>query len=118
MAVKVSSVRIDSNATAAAAVINQNLSSAVGAMANAILQTSKMVTPMKSGRLRYSGQVTGYGLEREISYNTPYAAYQERGMRLDGTHVVRRYTTPGTGSHYLEKTAEAIVQKGIQPYIK
>lgn len=118
MAVKVSRVRIDSKATATVAVINQNLSSAVGAMANAILATSKMVTPMKSGKLRYSGQVTGYGLQRDISYNTAYAAYQERGMRADGSHVVRHYTTPGTGAHYLEKTAEKIVQKGIQPYIK
>jgi len=117
MAVKVSSVRIDSNILANKAAIDQNLSAAIYNMANAILQTSRMVAPMKTGRLRYSGQVTGYGLEREISYNTPYAAYQERGMRKDGSHVVRRYTTAGTGAHYLEKTAEAIVQKGIQPYL-
>lgn len=31
-----------------------------------------------------------------------YAAYQERGMRKDGTHVVRRYSTPGTGKNWFQ----------------
>ena len=117
---RVSSVRVDSNATATAAIINRNLSSAIGAMAIAILATSRMKAPLKSGALRYSGQVTGSGLTKNISYGSgrvPYAAYQERGMRKDGSHKVRHYTTPGTGAHYLEEAAEKIVQKGIKPYL-
>lgn len=31
-----------------------------------------------------------------------YAAYQERGMRADGTHVVKKYTTPGTGKGWFQ----------------
>ena len=29
-----------------------------------------------------------------ITYQSPYAHYQYKGMREDGTHVVRNYTTP------------------------
>lgn len=29
-----------------------------------------------------------------ITYESPYAHYQYKGMRKDGTHVVRNYTTP------------------------
>ena len=29
-----------------------------------------------------------------ITYESSYAEYQYRGMREDGTHVVRNYTTP------------------------
>lgn len=32
-----------------------------------------------------------------VTANKEYAAYQERGARRDGTHRVRRYSTPGTG---------------------
>lgn len=117
---KVSSVRINSNATATVAVINRNLSAAVGAMANAILATSRMTAPLKTGALRYSGQVKGGGLQRDITYGSgrvPYAAYQERGARADGSHVVRHYTTPGTGKDFLKNAGEAIVKKGIKPYL-
>ena len=29
-----------------------------------------------------------------ITYQSPYAEYQYKGMRKDGTHVVKNYTTP------------------------
>lgn len=41
-----------------------------------------------------------------IEWMAPYAAYQERGKRLDGTHVVRHYTTPGTGKEFAKKSVE------------
>lgn len=31
-----------------------------------------------------------------------YAAYQERGSRADGTNVVKKYTTPGTGKGFFQ----------------
>ena len=31
-----------------------------------------------------------------------YAAFQERGSRFDGSHVVRHYTTPGTGKGWFQ----------------
>lgn len=35
-----------------------------------------------------------------------YAGYQWYGMRIDGTHVVEHYTTPGTGKAWVD-TARA-----------
>jgi len=35
-----------------------------------------------------------------ITYESPYALYQYYGMRDDGTHVVKNYTTPGTGPYW------------------
>lgn len=35
-----------------------------------------------------------------ITYESPYARYQYHGMREDGSHVVKHYTTPGTGPYW------------------
>lgn len=35
-----------------------------------------------------------------ITYEVPYARYQYYGMREDGSHVVKHYTTPGTGPYW------------------
>ena len=37
-----------------------------------------------------------------------YAQYQERGMRRDGSRVVRKYTTPGTGRHFVKNAVDQI----------
>lgn len=42
-----------------------------------------------------------------ITYEMPYAEYQYRGMRADGTRVVTNYTTPGTGSYWDKKMVTA-----------
>lgn len=113
-------VKIDSKATAVEAMIKQNLTSAVSAMATAVLSTARMKAPKKDNHLRSSASVRGSGLQRDVVFGSmavPYAAYQERGMRADGSHKVRHYTTPGTGAHYLEEAGDAIVKKGIQAYI-
>ena len=55
-----------------------------------------------------------------ITYASPYASYQYRGMRKDGTHVVKRYTTPGTGPRWDERMKSAEIQdveKELQAYI-
>lgn len=36
----------------------------------------------------------------KIIYESPYARYQYHGMREDGSHVVKHYTTPGTGPYW------------------
>lgn len=114
--------KIDSKATAVEAMIRQNLTSAVGAMANAILSTSRMKAPKKDNHLRSSATVRGSGLQRDIVYGQGlaaygkgfnYAAYQENKEKTARSH----YTTPGTGPHFLEESGEAIVKKGIQVYI-
>lgn len=43
---------------------------------------------------------------RDLVWSNVYAAYQWYGMRVDGTHVVENYTTPGTGKAWVD-TAKA-----------
>ena len=59
-------------------------------------------TPMKEGALRtnVTRVVTPETYSGTIIWRQPYASYQERGHRWDGTHWVRNYTTPGTNCHY------------------
>jgi hypothetical protein len=37
-----------------------------------------------------------------------WASYQERGMRADGSHVVRKYTEPGTGKGFLQAAINTV----------
>lgn len=46
-----------------------------------------------------------------------YAAYQERGMRADGTHRVRHYTTGGTSSGFFRRAIDKVIQ-GRQHYLQ
>ena len=94
-------------------------------MAQAVLARSLITVPrsasLTGGSLTNTGRVEGEGLEREVIYGDEahrYAAYQERGERFDGTHKVRNYTTPGTGSKYLLNAFESVLNEGIGSYIK
>ena len=53
-----------------------------------------------------------------ITYEMPYARYQYYGMRDDGTHVVRNYTTPNTCPYWDRKMVSAdmpsIIKKAQQ----
>ena len=52
--------------------------------------------PMDEGNLR-----TIVSIETSsITYEMPYARYQYYGIREDGTHKVKHYTTPGTSSYW------------------
>ena len=51
--------------------------------------------PKNEGILRH------YKLEGNcVVYDTPYARYQYYGVREDGTHQVKHYTTKGTGPYW------------------
>lgn len=55
-----------------------------------------------------------------ITYESPYAKYQYYGMRNDGTHVVKNYTTPGTGKYWDKRMVSAEMQdvvKEVQDYV-
>lgn len=52
--------------------------------------------PKDEGNLRTNVDVA----TSTITYESPYASYQYYGVRADGTHVVRNYTTPGTGTYW------------------
>ena len=55
-----------------------------------------------------------------ITYESPYARYQYYGVREDGTHQVRNYTTPGTGTYWDKRMVSAEMQdviKEVQNYV-
>lgn len=57
--------------------------------------------------LRDIGRIekTGNG-DRDLVWSNVYAGYQWYGQRIDGSHVVKNYTTPGTGSHWVDRAGE------------
>ena len=55
-----------------------------------------------------------------ITYESPYARYQYYGVREDGTHEVKNYTTPGTGPYWDKRMVSAEMQdvtEEVQNYI-
>lgn len=107
------------------AVEQQNLTNALEAMADAIMKNAKVKAPKLKGPLRNSSHINRLSpTSREIVFNATgkngqsYAMYQERGMRADGSHVVRHYTTAGTQAHYLQESGDQIVKQGIGVYKK
>lgn len=96
----------------------KQMSVAIDRMSNDILTLAKIRVPFRSGNLQDQGKVEILGqLHHRVRFDEDYAAYQERGMRKDGSHVVRQYTTPGTGKHFLSKAGKDTVLKAVQ-YIR
>lgn len=53
-----------------------------------------------------------------ITWNVPYASYQERGKRFDGSHIVKHYTTPGTGPWFAKNAVKKVVTaRNIKKYL-
>ena len=71
-------------------------------------RTSLPKTPMFSSQLRrdVTKTVVPETYTGTIIWKVPYASYQERGMRADGSHVVRKYTTPGTGKDFAKNAVK------------
>lgn len=63
---------------------------------NACYRYMDKYVPMDEGNLR---TVVTIG-SNYIDYEMPYAHYQYVGMREDGSHVVKNYTTAGTGTYW------------------
>jgi len=56
-----------------------------------------------------------------ITYESNYARYQYYGVREDGTHQVKNYTTPGTGPYWDKRMVSAEMKnvvKEVQDYVK
>lgn len=117
------SVTVKDNSEAVLRLVEQNVSSALNAMATATVQRAKMLAPMSnketSGNLRDSGRVESEGtLDKAAVFGNsvvPYARYQEFGG--DGRRVVRNYTTPGTQAHYLQDAGESVAKEGLKKYL-
>lgn len=73
--------------------------------------------PKDEGNLRLNVSLTA----DSITYESPYAKYQYRGMREDGSRAVKNYTTPGTGPYWDKRMVSAEikdVEKEVQDYAR
>lgn len=98
---------------------------AAAALAEQMMQDSINKIPKQEGTLRDIGRIDKVDTGgRDLVWSNVYAAYQWYGMRVDGTHVVKNYTTPGTGKMWVEaaraergetwqKVAQNAFEKGL-----
>ena len=97
-------------------------SRALNRVAERLLTIMRDVTPLDEATLRASGHVeheaTPTHLEAQITFATPYAAYQHEGRRADGSHKVRHYSHAGTGTKYVERPLKEHGAKMIVAEIK
>lgn len=94
--------------------INQARGVAAYALAEQMLADSEQYVPysggssQSAGNLRESGRVEkGESGRFYLVWDTVYALYQWFGVRADGSHRVRKYTTPGTGTQWVDKAKAA-----------
>ena len=66
--------------------------------------------PRRDGNLRTIVYLTNHS----ITYQSPYARYQYYGIRGDGTHKVKHYTTPGTGPYWDKRMISADINKVVK----
>lgn len=98
-----------------------SMDNAIGKMAKDVKQIASIrvpylsgdlqasIKPVKKAMMHHRVEVGGGGIN--------YAHYQEAGQRKDGSHRVRKYSTPGTGKHFLKDAGES-VEKNVINYIK
>jgi hypothetical protein len=84
------------------------------ALAEQMLADSEKFVPYSAGSIQSAGHLRERGhLEPGESgrlylvWDTVYALYQWFGVRADGTHKVSKYTTPGTGTQWVDKARAA-----------
>ena len=98
--------------------IKSNVRIANRRMLEDIHHTANPVTPMDTSQLRRNvfKRILSNG-DGEIEWKEEYSGYQEAGRRADGTHIVKHYTTPGTGAHYAEKSVDKILDAVEKYYL-
>jgi hypothetical protein len=86
---------------------------AMYAVAEQMLADSEKFVPYSGGSIQSAGGLRESGKVVKgddgcfyLVYDSVYALYQWFGVRADGTHRVRHYTTAGTGKQWIE-TARA-----------
>lgn len=76
---------------------------ALGSMAQDVEMMAAFKVPVDTGALaRYIRKLRISARHWKVTVNKDYAEYQERGSRADGSYRVRRYSRPGSGTHFLE----------------
>jgi hypothetical protein len=95
------------------------LDTSLGRMAKDIEILAKARAPYKTGQLTKIGEsVRITNRHHTVRFDEDYAAYQERGSRIDGTHQVRRYTTPSTGKNFLKDAGKQIAEQATHYFIQ
>ena len=91
-------------------VVNNASETATYALAEQMLQDSEKFVPYSGGSVQSAGNLRerGHVVKGEsgvmyLVWDTVYALYQWFGVRRDGSHPVKHYTTPGTGKLWVEK---------------
>lgn len=90
-------------------IMGQASDRAMYALAEQMLADSERFVPYSAGSIQSAGNLRESGKvvkgENGVFYlvwDTVYALYQWYGVRADGSHKVRNYTTPGTGKQWVE----------------
>lgn len=73
-------------------------------MANNTVRVANPTTPVRSGRFKRSAHTKSLGEGAAAAYwPGAMAQFLNRGSRRDGTHRIKRWTTAGTGSGFVDK---------------
>lgn len=108
------SVKVNDNT---AKFLNQSekvLDSALSRMSKDMVLITKITIPYLEGDLQEEVKAVRISsLRHKVEVRKEYAAYQERGQRLDGSRKVRNYTTPGTGKGFLKKAGKKVESDAI-----
>lgn len=107
---------VNNNSRAVIQAMNSKCKMANRLLLEDIHRRANKTTPFRAGDLREQVSKRVEEMDGIIVWQQPYAAYQERGSRADGSHVVRNYTTPGTGPHYAANAVEEVMNGDLTKY--
>lgn len=99
------SVSINTNRSKWQKVVESAADFSAAALAEQMMNDSQPLIPDDGEHnLKDIGRIekTGDG-ERTLVWDNVYAGYQWYGARADGTHVVKNYTTGGTGKAWVDE---------------
>ena len=85
------------------------------AIAEQIIADSRQYCPDDGEHiLRDSARIEQNGEGTQVTYNTPYAAYQYYGCYPDGSHQIAHHTTAGTTTQWIEHAKAANNDKWVR----
>ena len=99
------SVSINTNRSKWQKIVESAADSSAAALAEQMMNDSRPLIPDDGEHnLKDNGRIekTGEG-GRSLVWDNVYAGYQWYGARADGTHVVKNYTTVGTGKAWVDE---------------
>ena len=82
--------------------VNNASERAMNQVADQIIADCRQYVPKDQNSLRDSARIEHENNGTQVTYNTPYAAYQYYGCWPDGSHQVRNHTTSGTVTKWIE----------------